>query len=128
MEKRPNKILKCLETGRPIKGQIFQKAKKSADPCLQGGARPEKDQYGKTFSQRLTLKILQHRSENGLLGSPGHRFRPQCVTLKITPAQVKKWAPSARQAMLFRCFGGCVLGSLDGQKSRCVSKPSPGAK
>ena len=100
----------------------------SADPCLQGGARPEKDQYGKTFSQRLTLKILQHRSENGLLGSPGHRFRPQCVTLKITPAQVKKWAPSARQAMLFRCFGGCVLGSLDGQKSRCVSKPSPGAK
>ena len=44
----------------------------SADPCLQGGARPEKDQYGKTFSQRLTLKILQHRSENGLLGSPSH--------------------------------------------------------
>ena len=100
----------------------------SADPCLQGGARPEKDQYGKTFSQRLTLKILQHRSENGLLSSAGHRFRPQCVTLKITPAQVKKWAPSARQAMLFRCFGGCILGSLDGQKSRCVSKPSPGAK
>ena len=63
-----------------------------------------------------------------------------------TPAQVKKWAPSARQAMLFRCFGGCVLGSLDArpccfpvpkeallgslssQKSRCVSKLSPGAK
>ena len=48
--------------------------------------------------------------------------------------------------MLFRCFGGCVLGSLDArpccfpvpkeallgslssQKSRCVSKLSPGAK
>ena len=68
----------------------------SADPCLQGGARPEKDQHGKTLSQRLTLKILQHRSENGLLSSPGHRFRPQRLTLKITPAQVKKRASWAR--------------------------------
>ena len=60
-------------------------------------------QHGKTLSQRLTLKILQHRSENGFLSSPGHRFRPQRLTLKITPAQVKKRGSWACQATF--CLG-----------------------
>ena len=58
--------------------------------------------------------------------SPFYRFRPQRLTLKITPAQVKKRASWVRQAMLFRCFEACVLGSLDARpccfpvpKERC---------
>ena len=99
-----------------------QKQRISADPCLQGGARPEKDQYGKTFSQRLTLKILQHRSENGLLGSPSH-----AVSLFWRLRFGKPW----RQAMLVPCPEGSVVGkSFQSEvevrlkaKSRCEMRP-----
>ena len=69
-------------------------------------------------------------------------FWTQRLTLKITPTQVQKRSPWARQAMLFPCFAARLLGSFFGAESwfcrvrrpnapkrhsRCISKPMRGA-
>ena len=70
------------------------------------------------------------------------RFWTQRLTLKITPTQVKKRCPWARQAMLFPCSGGSLFGKAfgsevvvlpvvtpkrNGRCQRCSSKPLGGA-
>ena len=69
-----------------------------------------------------------------------YRFWTQRLTLKITPTQVKKRCPWARQAMLFPCSGGSLFGKASGSEAvvllvmtpkrnwRCkrwISKPNP---
>ena len=46
-------------------------------------------------------------------------FWTQRLTLKITPTQVQKRSPWARQAMLFPCFAARLLGSFFGARSQC---------
>ena len=71
-----------------------------------------------------------------------YRFRPQRLTLKITPAQVEKRCHWARQTMLFPCSGGSLFGKAFGSEvvvlpvviskrnrrcQRCISKAIGGA-
>ena len=97
--------------------------------------------------------------KTSFLSSPGHavalfwrlrfgkpclfyRFRPQRLTLKITPAQVEKRCHWARQTMLFPCSGGSLFGKAFGSEvvvlpvviskrnrrcQRCISKAIGGA-
>ena len=86
----------------------------------------------------------QNRSKNEFLSSPGHvvslfwrlrfgkpclfyRFRPQRLTLKITPAQVSEVSPAAAQIVSFLVVPAATFDTEDhpstGQKTSFLSSP-----
>ena len=105
--------------------------------------------FGKAFGQ--TSCFCRSWRPNAIEGANGgsrsqipifYRFWTQRLTLKITPTQVKKRCPWARQAMLFPCSGGSLFGKAFGSDvvvlpvvtpkrnrrcQRCSSKPIGGA-
>ena len=90
------------------------------------------------FRRQLEVQIAPQSCKTSFF----YRFWTQRLTVKITPTQVEKRCPWARQAMLFPCSGGSLFGKAfgsevvvlpvvtpkrNGRCQRCISKAIGGA-
>ena len=90
------------------------------------------------FRRQLEVQIASQSCKTSFF----YRFWTRRLTLKITPTQVEKRCPWARQAMLFPCSGGSLFGKAfgsevvvlpvvtpkrNGRCKRCISKAIGGA-
>ena len=140
-----------LSFGKPWRSEVEVHLKAKSRCEIRPGASPEAAKivfFYRFRAQRLTLKITPAQVSEvspaaaqivSFFSGSGRNVWHWRLPLKITAAQVKKRASWARQAMLFRCFEACVLGSLDFQKCgfagrngqtqlQSISKPIRGAK
>ena len=85
--------------------------------------------FGKPFRSEVEVHLKANsrceRSPEAAKSSIFYRFWTRRLTLKITPTQVKKRCPCARQAMLFPRFGGRVFGKPFGSEVEVHLKANP---